>query len=299
MKECGRSVQYDPLARFRPFGSRPPGPPQRTSAESSTFSHPAPGSGSGRRAGDVPEMEDRRGLRGPVAAEDEKGFFRFEGSYLHAFPIRPGKDRIGLPDPDQFAVELQEEGVISRFPERRVRTGAKHRSLVLGIGDLALPAEGGELLFPPFPDRLDEGGVAMMHEVEERGNLAVLFPHEQEWKEGGKQDDARGELLGLEADQAGEPVPAHPVPHLVVVLREHDEFPGGEVARRVPVPAPAVRRMLPGVDEPVREGPGHVARSRRSRRSTRPVPRSGACGARGGSRRSIARRGRTPLRPGA
>ena len=149
--------------------------------------------------------------------------------------------------------------MVSRFPERRVRTGTQERILILGIGDLALPAEGGELLLPPFPDRLDEARVAMVHEVEERSNLAVLLPHEQERQEGRKQDDARGELQGLEADQAGEPLPAHPVPHLVVVLGEHDELSRREVARRVSVPALPVCGVLPGIDEPVGERPAQVS----------------------------------------
>ncbi len=132
----------------------------------------------------VPEMEHSRGTRGPVAAQDDQGFFQFEGGYRHSFPIRPVKDRTRLPDPDQFAVERKEERVISRFPKLRVRTGAKERFLVLGVGDLALPTEGGELLLPPFPHRLDEPFVAMVHEVEERGDLSVLLPHEQERQEG-------------------------------------------------------------------------------------------------------------------
>ena len=251
-KERGRSAQRVAPPGSCRSGAAPPGPPQRASEESRTFSHGSPGRDSGKGRRRVPEMEHRRGPRGPVAAQDDKGVFLFEGGHFHPFPVRPGQDRIGLPDPDQLAVKLQEAGMVSRSPERRVRTGTQERILVLGIGDLALPAEGGELLLPPFPDRLDEARVAMVHEVEERGNLAVLLPHEQKRQEGGKQDDARGELQGLEADQAGEPLPAHPVPHLVVVLGEHDELPRREVARRVSVPALAVLRS--------------IARSRRSRR---------------------------------
>ena len=258
MKEFGRSAHTIPPPGSGRSGAAPPGPPQRTSAESSTFSHPSPGSGSGRVRRNVPEMEHHRGPRGAVPAQDEQRAFLLEGGHLHSLAVRPGQDRIGLPDPDQFAVERKEERMVSRFPKRRVRTGAQERTLGLGIGDLPVPAEGGELLFPPFPDRLDEGIVPMMHEVEERGNLTILLPHEEERKEGGEQDDARGELQGLEADQAGEPVPAHPVPHLVVVLGKDDELPRREVAGTVPVAAFAVDGILPGVDEPIRERPGHL-----------------------------------------
>ena len=49
--------------------------------------------------------------------------------------------------------------------------------------------------FRPFRTASTRCGSPWLHEVEERGSLAVLLPHEQERNEGGEQDDARGELL--------------------------------------------------------------------------------------------------------
>src|SRR6185312_1436073 len=94
---------------------------------------------------------------------------------------------------------------------------------VAGVGNLTLPREGSEFLYPPLSDGLDQAGVVEVGEEGERGRLAIFLAHEEEGQargeeeDSGRESDGRGRKAGAVAVRSG------PVADLIVVLDESDE----------------------------------------------------------------------------
>ena len=80
-----------------------------------------------------------------------------------------------------------------------------------------------ELRPPPPPHRLDQGWIAVVDKIQERGGFAVLFPHEQQRNVGRQQDGRSRDLERLEGNPGTQSIAEGPVADLVVILREDDE----------------------------------------------------------------------------
>ncbi len=145
-----------------------------------------------------------------------------------------------LPEEKDLPVELEQRPVVSPVAKPGLDPGTEKRRLVLRIGDLALPAEGGELLSPPPAHRLDEALVRVADEIEERRGLAVLLSHEEEGDVGREKNDPGGEFQAFQGGEGREPLGEHPVSHLVVVLREDHQLTRVHVAGGIAVAAVAV-----------------------------------------------------------
>lgn len=109
-------------------------------------------------------------------------------------------------------MELGQRAV--RLPGNAVVVGARGLEGLdrLGVGSLAPPMEGRELLLSAPAHRFGQGGVLMAGEVEKGGRLAELLAEKEERQVGREGDRRRGQLLRLEGDQGGETFPSLRLP---------------------------------------------------------------------------------------
>src|SRR6056297_1700493 len=99
------------------------------------------------------------------------------------------KERRNLPPQlDQSAVKCIKLTIWRFVPHLVIESRGNKRILGLGIGGGLLPVEGREFLFSPFSHEFNEIFVFMADEILKWSRLPVLFAHEQQRDERGKND---------------------------------------------------------------------------------------------------------------
>ena len=136
-------------------------------------------------------------------------------------------------------------GLVDAVPSR---TGGGEGRLGLGIGYRALPAEDGELPAAPFPNRLDQDGISVAHEVQERIAVGVLLAHEEERDVRREQKYSGRQTHTRRLDQRRQALPGGTVADLIVVLHADDEPVAGHVFRGMPVAPAPIGRIAAVVD---------------------------------------------------
>ena len=168
-------------------------------------------------------------------------------------PSPPGRQEVGIQSPPGRP--------IGRRP-LPIKLGRKERLAGLRIGNLSAPCkrQGGKLLPPAAPHRLDQPRIAERTEERKGPRLAIFLAHKQKRHAGRKHQQTDGQPLRLGWHERREAVAPGAIADLVVSLNGDDEPSPVQVAHAAAVPPPPERTITAVVDKHVIQCLGKLLR---------------------------------------
>src|SRR5206468_1669648 len=183
-------------------------------------------------------------------AMDEQHLLVLVAAHIHGILVQIGQRRNCFAQPEQLPIKIVQDSMALQLTRLMVELGLQKCGVILRIGNLALPMEGGKFLAPAAAYRLDQLGVRMADEKWKRRGFAVLFAHKNQWNKGRQDYGCGGKLERFETDTVGQTISARAISHLIMILRKHDETFSRDVFGGATVPALTKSRVGAGIGEP-------------------------------------------------